>query len=95
MEDNTPKAEREPEDRRRAETNSSMGGTIAGFMLFLTGALMVLYGLLDIVVRMNSLLTAGYLVVGLLMYKFGQYLLNHFAVFKVQRERRRAPPRHT
>ena len=95
MEDDARKVEKKLVDRRRAVTNISMGGTIAGFMLFLTGALLVLYGLLDIVVRMDSLITAGYLVIGLLMYKVGQYLLNHFAVFKVQRERRRAPPRHT
>ncbi|GEA09763.1 hypothetical protein [Alteromonas sp. KUL49] len=75
------------------ENSLTAGGTIIGFLLFISGAILVLYGLLDIVVRIDSLITAGYLVVGVTCYKIGHALLNHFAVFKVHPERRRAPQR--
>ena len=66
-------------------------GTILGFMLFLSGALLLIYGFLDIVVRIESLKTAGYLLIGYVMFKLGQAIMKHFAVFKVDHERRRMP----
>lgn len=75
-------------------TNSSKGietgGTIVGFMLFLSGAMLMIFGLLDVIVRIESLETAIYLMAGFMMYKVGKMLLKHFAVFKLQPERRRA-----
>lgn len=70
-----------------------ISGTIIGFMLFLSGALLLLYALLDIVVRLQSLQTVVYLILACAMYKVGQSLLNYFATFKVHTERRRAPQR--
>ncbi len=81
-------------DRRRSGKEPlQISGTIIGFMLFLSGGLLLLYALLDIVVRLNSLRTVLYLILGCAMYKVGQSLLNHFATFKVHTERRRAPQR--
>lgn len=81
-------------DRRRSGNDPfQTSGTIIGFMLFLSGALLLLYALLDIVVRLKSMQTVIYLILGCAMYKVGQSLLNHFATFKVHTERRRAPQR--
>ena len=81
-------------NRRRSGNDSfQTSGTIIGFMLFLSGALLLLYALLDIVVRLKSMQTVIYLILGCAMYKVGQSLLNHFATFKVHTERRRAPQR--
>jgi nitrate reductase gamma subunit len=63
--------------------------TIVGFLLFLTGALLLLYGFIDIVVRIDSLSTAAYLALGFMMFKVGQGILNRFAAFKAPPERRR------
>ena len=79
--------------RRSGNDPFQTSGTIIGFMLFLSGALLLLYALLDIVVRLNSMQTVIYLILGCAMYKVGQSLLNHFATFKVHTERRRAPQR--
>ncbi len=79
--------------RRSGNDPFQTSGTIIGFMLFLSGALLLLYALLDIVVRLNSMQTVIYLIFGCAMYKVGQSLLNHFATFKVHTERRRAPQR--
>lgn len=79
--------------RRSGNEHLQISGTIIGFMLFLSGALLLLYALLDIVVRLNSVRTVLYLILGCTMYKVGQTLLNHFATFKVHTERRRAPQR--
>ena len=79
--------------RRSGNDPFQTSGTIIGFMLFLSGALLLLYALLDIVVRLNSMQTVIYLIFGCAMYKVGQALLNHFATFKVHTERRRAPQR--
>ena len=81
----------ESDSNRRRPCATS--GTIAGFLLYLTGAVLVLLGLLDIVIRIDSLKTAVYLVAGLIMYKVGHALLNYYAAFKVHPERRRAPQR--
>ncbi len=78
--------------RRSGNDPFQTSGTIIGFMLFLSGALL-LFALLDIVVRLNSMQTVIYLILGCAMYKVGQSLLNHFATFKVHTERRRAPQR--
>ena len=81
-------------NRRRSGSDPfQTSGTIIGFMLFLSGALLLLYALLDIVVRLNSMQTVIYLILGCAMNKVGQSLLNHFATFKVHTERRRAPQR--
>jgi len=79
--------------RRSGNDPFQTSGTIIGFMLFLSGALLLLYALLDIVVRLNSTITVVYLILGCAIYKVGQTLLNHFATFKVHTERRRAPQR--
>ncbi len=79
--------------RRSGNDPFQTSGTIIGFMLFLSGALLLLYALLDIVVRLKSVQTVIYLILGCAMYKVGQSLLNHFATFKVHTERRRAPQR--
>ncbi|AFT97323.1 hypothetical protein ALTBGP9_03866 [Alteromonas macleodii] len=79
--------------RRSGNDPFQTSGTIIGFMLFLSGALLLLYALLDIVVRLKSMQTVIYLILGCAMYKVGQSLLNHFATFKVHTERRRAPQR--
>ena len=79
--------------RRSGNDPFQTSGTIIGFMLFLSGALLLLYALLDIVVRLKSMQTVVYLILGCAMYKVGQSLLNHFATFKVHTERRRAPQR--
>lgn len=67
--------------------------TIVGFMLFITGALLLLYGFIDILVRIDSFDTAAYLLLGYLMFKVGQGILNRFAEFKISPERRRTLPR--
>lgn len=79
--------------RRSGNDPFQTSGTIIGFMLFLSGALLLLYALLDIVVRLKSMQTVIYLILGCAMYKVGQSLLNYFATFKVHTERRRAPQR--
>ena len=68
--------------RRPGNEPLQISGTIIGFMLFLSGALLLLYALLDIVVRLNSTITVVYLILGCAIYKVGQTLLNHFATFK-------------
>jgi len=79
--------------RRSGSDPLQTSGTIIGFMLFLSGGLLLLYAFLDIVVRLKSLQTVIYLILSFAMYKVGQTLLNHFATFKVHVERRRAPQR--
>ncbi|BCO21005.1 hypothetical protein LHL20_00195 [Alteromonas sp. McT4-15] len=81
-------------NRRRSDQDPlQTSGTIIGFMLFLSGALFLLYALLDIVVRLKSIETVLYLIAGCTMYKIGHSLLNYFATLKVPTERRRAPQR--
>lgn len=46
-------------------------GIILGFMLFLSGVLLLIYGFLDIVVWIESLKIVGYLLIGYVMFKFG------------------------
>ena len=70
--------------RRSGNDPFQTSGTIIGFMLFLSGALLLLYALLDIVVRLNSMQTLIYLILGCDIYKVCQSLLNHFSNFKVQ-----------
>ncbi|WP_394222239.1 hypothetical protein [Alteromonas gracilis] len=79
--------------RRSANDPLQTSGTIIGFMLFLSGGMLLLYAFLDIVVRLNSLQTVVYLILSCAMYKVGHSLLNHFATLKVHTERRRAPQR--
>ncbi|GGW90902.1 hypothetical protein [Alteromonas halophila] len=67
--------------------------TLIGFVLFLTGVMFVVLGMLDLLVRIESLRTALYFVVGYAMYKLGHAILRHFATFRSQRERRRNQPR--
>ncbi|GEA08761.1 hypothetical protein KUL42_35220 [Alteromonas sp. KUL42] len=68
-------------------------GTIVGFLLLISGAMLLLYTLLDVVVRLESLDTVLNLILACAMFKVGQFLLNHFAVFKINKERRRAVQR--
>ncbi len=63
--------------------------TLIGFVLFVTGVMFVVLGMLDLLVRVDSLRTAMYFVVGYLMYKLGRIILQHFATLHSQRERRR------
>ena len=68
-------------------------GTIVGFLLLISGAMLLLYTLLDVVVRLESLDTVLNLILACVMFKIGQSLLNHFAEFKINKERRRAVQR--
>lgn len=77
---------------RKAPSAVSNSATVVGFLLFFTGVLMVLAALIDIVVRIDSLRTALYLIIGLVMYKVGRTIMHHFATLKTQRKERR---RHT
>lgn len=65
-------------------------GAIVGFLLLISGAMLLLYTLLDVVVRLDTVLN---LILACAMFKVGQFLLNHFAVFKINKERRRAVQR--
>lgn len=71
----------------------NVSGTIIGFVVLLTGGLLLFYALLDMVVRLQSLQTVCYLIVGAAFYKIGQSVLRHFATFNVVTERRRGPKR--
>ena len=64
--------------RRSGNDPFQTSGTIIGFMLFLSGALLLLYALLDIVVRLKSMQTVIYLILGCAMYKVGQSLVKSF-----------------
>ena len=63
--------------------------TLIGFVLFVTGAIFVVLGMLDLLVRVDSLRTALLFLVGYGMYKLGHAILRHFATLNFQGERRR------
>lgn len=68
----------------------NVSGTILGFIVLLTGGLLLFYAFLDVVVRLESIQTVLYIFAGIAMYKIGQSLLKHFATYKLQTERRRS-----
>jgi hypothetical protein len=71
----------------------NVSGTIFGFIVLLTGGLLLFYAILDVVVRLESVQTVLYIFAGIALYKLGQSLLKHFASFKLHTERRRSPER--
>ena len=80
--------------RQKTHTDSlNVSGTILGFMVLLTGGLLLFYAFLDVVVRLQSIQTVLFIFAGITMYKIGQSLLKHFASFKLHTERRRSPER--
>ena len=68
----------------------NVSGTILGFIVLLTGGLLLFYAFLDVVVRLESIQTVLYIFTGIVMYKMGQSLLKHFATYKLHTERRRS-----
>jgi hypothetical protein len=68
----------------------NVSGTILGFIVLLTGGLLLFYAFLDVVVRLESIETVLYIIAGIAMYKMGQSLLKYFATYKLQTERRRS-----
>ena len=80
--------------RQKTHNDSlNVSGTILGFMVLLTGGLLLFYAFLDVVVRLQSIQTVFFIFAGIAMYKIGQSLLKHFANFKLHTERRRSPER--
>lgn len=74
------------------KTNATAtSATIVGFLLFLSGVLLVVIGMIDVLVRIDSLRTGLMLLVGMLMYKLGHIILHHFATLSTRKERRRRP----
>ncbi len=74
------------------KTNATAtSATIAGFLLFLTGVLLVIIGMIDVLVRIDSLRTGLMLLAGMLMYKLGRIILHHYATLRTRKERRRRP----
>ncbi|RDV24856.1 hypothetical protein DXV75_12335 [Alteromonas aestuariivivens] len=58
-------------------------------MLFLTGIMLVVVGLLDVLIRIDSLRTACYLVGGLILYKVGHVILRQCATLRTRPARRK------
>ncbi len=81
----------ENRSQRRQPTARATSATIVGFLLFLTGVLLVVVGMIDVLVRIDSLRTALMLLVGMVLYKIGQVILRHYATLKGRKERRRQP----
>ncbi|WP_075607860.1 hypothetical protein [Alteromonas pelagimontana] len=78
-----------PPRQAKSGTARSNGLTIMGFMLFLTGVILFTIGLIDILIRIDSLRTAMYLLLGLGCYKVGHMMMRHCATLRVRPERRR------
>jgi len=76
-------------DYQRPAKASTNGATVAGFLLFITGGLLMLMALIDIFVHLRDFKTALALVGGLFLYKAGQVILNHYATLRKRPERRR------
>lgn len=70
---------------------TATSATIVGFLLFLTGVLLVIIGMIDVLVRIDSLRTGLMLLAGMLMYKLGHIILHHYATLRTRKERRRRP----
>ncbi|MEG3765520.1 hypothetical protein [Alteromonas sp. 14N.309.X.WAT.G.H12] len=75
--------------KRHGVSATANGITIAGFLLFLTGGILFAIGMIDILVRINSLKTALMLVGGLVSYKVGLVMIRHCATLRTRTERRR------
>lgn len=72
-------------------TVTATSATILGFLLFLSGVLLVIIGMIDVLVRIDSLRTGLMLLAGMLMYKVGHIILHHYATLITRKERRRRP----
>ncbi|WP_414829041.1 hypothetical protein [Alteromonas sp. H39] len=84
--------ETQPMSGHHKKTNATAtSATIVGFLLFLTGVLLVIVGMIDVLVRIDSLRTGLMLLVGMLMYKVGHIILHHYATLRTRKERRRRP----
>lgn len=75
--------------QHKSLTAVSTSATIVGFILFLTGALLLVVGVVDIVAQLENLWKVAYLVGGLLLYKTGVSILRHHATLRTPPERRR------
>ncbi|WP_218354218.1 hypothetical protein [Alteromonas lipotrueiana] len=62
--------------------------TIMGFVLFLTGAIFVFAGAVDLLSRIDDAATVVFLLGGLALYHLGKGILNHCATLQIKKERR-------
>lgn len=76
-------------DYHRPTKVGTNGATIAGFILFITGGMLMVMALIDIFVQLKDVRTAMALVGGLFLYKAGQVILHHYATLRKRPERRR------
>ncbi len=67
----------------------SLGVTITGFFLFMTGALLAIVGVFDIFGNWENLGKLAYLLAGVILYKVGFTMIKHYATLSLKRERRR------
>lgn len=64
------------------------GLTIMGFLLFLTGAVLVTLGTIEVLKHIDEYQTGLFLLGGLVLFKAGHSILKHCATLRVKRERR-------
>lgn len=67
---------------------SKFGLTIMGLLLFMTGAMLLAVGVIEVFKVIEHLSTALYLIGGLFLYKAGGIVLRHCATNRVKHERR-------
>ncbi|WP_218958925.1 hypothetical protein [Salinimonas marina] len=72
----------------KSRPDQKSGLTVMGFVLFLTGVVFFVAGVVDILSRIDSLNTVVLLVGGLVLYKAGHRILHHCATLRAKRERR-------
>lgn len=63
--------------------------TLFGFLLFLTGLLMFVIGTIEMFTPNDSLQTACYLFLGIVMYKIGRFILKQSATLPLKENRRK------
>ncbi|WP_018982283.1 hypothetical protein [Salinimonas chungwhensis] len=64
------------------------GLTIVGFLLFMTGAVLLAVGAIEVFKLIEDFATGFFLIGGLFLYKAGRIVLRHCATVRVKRERR-------
>ncbi len=72
----------------KSRPDQKSGLTVMGFVLFLTGAVFFVAGVVDILSRIDSLNTVALVLGGLVLYKLGHRILHHCATLRARRERR-------
>ncbi|MCW8093306.1 hypothetical protein [Alteromonas sp. ASW11-130] len=75
--------------RSQPPTAMNLGVTIAGFILFLTGTMLVIAGFFDIFDSWENVRKLAYLLAGAILYKVGLTMIRHYATLTLKRERRR------